>query len=790
MLFKKNFITKNTPEIRQLATRFGVDARIIELLFSRGIDTVDKLTKYFSPSIADMHDPFLFENMTAVLELIKKHVKAQSRVLVFGDYDVDGICATTIMLGILKELGCQADHFLPNRYEDGYGLTMDTAKRIVQDYAPNLVVTVDCGIGSVEEVDYLKSLGIDVIVTDHHEVGDQLPDCLILNAKESKTYPYDKLCGAGVALKVAQAFNLNVSPYLAIAALATIADIVDLLDENRVIVTEGLKYAHLLPLGVRLMFQDNDISLGLADVGKIPFRLTPKLNASGRMGDAETSLQLFLTTDEKKAKELIKQITLYNQQRQQICTKVYDDVKNYLSAQNIFELKSIVIANDDWNVGILGIVCARIAEEFNRPTFLFGLNEGKLVGSGRSVNGVNIHDMLSQMGDILDKFGGHTMAAGVTIDKNNFHTFQSRCEDYVRANFEKVELVPTRSYDFELDAEEVNEHLIESIDKMEPCGHCNARPLFLMRVAKAVVVPMASHIEHLLIKYRNFSLIAYNSLDYYYVLKDNTSCQMLVDLTFDRFRKTKHITGTIKALDYSDVYRPTDEDIFYVNYLRQLTYTNNGRLKFDTYNREQLIRNLIEMKSDVHGTLIICNDYNSYINFKSIYDSSNIIQNRVFELLDQSGLNTILLSPVNFNYFNTFNKIIFLDPILNMGYLDELRKHTSATVLLPHKNMINTSVFSKLSLDRDVFGEYYKLFVSLANERKASAKYYEMFIEAKRINNDINYLQFMACLFVFHDLGLIEVEDSVGLKLNVKSQIHTALENSAVYRQYKQLISQ
>ncbi|MFQ6773374.1 MAG: single-stranded-DNA-specific exonuclease RecJ [Clostridia bacterium] len=790
MLFKKSFIQKApTPEMEQLALTYDVDSKIMELLFARGIDTIDKLDRYFYPSLDHMYSPYLMEDMQAVKDKILHHVANKSRILVFGDYDADGICATTIMLRVLKSLGVEANHFLPNRYEDGYGLTMDTAKKVVNDFAPELIITVDCGIGSVEEVEYLKSLGIDIIVTDHHEIGETLPDCLILNPKASKTYPFQQLCGAGVALKLAQAFELDLEPLLAIASIATIADIVELLDENRVIVHEGLKYGRLLPLGVRMMCSANDINLNKLEASKIAFRIAPKLNASGRMGDAETSLQLFLTEDEKTAKDLIKKITNYNTKRQSICNKVYDDVKEYLSTKDIYNLKSIVVANESWNVGILGIVCSRIAEEFNRPTFLFGGNDGKFVGSGRSVNGVNIHEMLSQMSDILDKFGGHTMAAGVTIDMANVDAFRTRCEEYVRQNFEKVELIPTRTYDFEISEEDVNDRLLQSMEKMEPCGHCNAKPLFLMKVAKAMVTPMPNHIEHLMIKYKHFTLLAYKSLDYYFPLKDNTSCMMLVDLGYDTFRGKSRISGTVKALDYSDVYRPEDEDIFYANYLKQLTYKNEAKFKFATYNREQLIRNLLSMRKDVHGTLIVCNDYNSYLNFKAIYDSSNIIQNRIFELLDQSGLNTILLAPKNFNHFNTFSKIIFLDPVLNMGYLSQISKITNATILLPHKNVINSSVFSNINLSRAVFGEYYKLFCALANEKGGVAEYYDLFNKAKAKNPKINYLQFMACLYVFVDLGIILVDETNGITLKVDKDKHTSLESSDVYRQYRQFIA-
>ncbi len=786
MLFKKSFNELHSPEIATLANKYGIDSKIMELLFARGINTTEKLNKYFNPELDDLIDPNLFEDIDAVKALILKHVQNHSRILVFGDYDADGICATTIMLKVLERLGAKPDHFLPNRYDDGYGLTMDTAKKVVQDFAPELIITVDCGIGSVEEVDYIKSLGIDIIVTDHHEIGDKLPNCLILNAKASATYPFKQLCGAGVALKLAQSFGQDLEELLPIAMIATIADIVDLLEENRVIVVQGLRRASKLPIGIKLLLQANDIPLGKVKADKIAFKIAPKLNASGRMGSAETSLQLMLCDNEVRAKELIARITEFNTQRQAICNDVYNKVKAYLDTKNIYDLKSIVVADKNFNVGILGIVSARIAEEFNRPTILFGGNDGLLVGSGRSVNGVNIHEMLSEMADILDKFGGHTMAAGVSIQEQNFEEFSRRCEAYVRKNFENIELVPTRVYDFELTETDITDDFVKSMEKMEPCGHNNARPQILMKVTNATVVPMKNHLEHLMIKYKDFTLLAYNSIDYYFVLKDNTSCSVLVEIGFDSYKNKTKISGTVKAIDYKDVYRPNDEDILFANYLKQLTYSYEGKVDFVNYNREQLIRNLLQMRDDVHGTLIVCNDYNSYLNFKTIYDSRNIVQNRIFELLDQSGLNTILLSPKNFNFFNTFDKIIFLDPVLNVGYLSELVKHTHATIFLPHKNAINSSVFSAVKTDRDTFGTYYKIFCDLAKQKECRTEFYELFICAKQNNPKINYLQFMACLYVFVDLGIVTINENNGISLKINKNVRTLLDKSEVYKRYLQ----
>ncbi len=770
--------------VDEMSKLFNLDRNLVGLLYSRGINSKESLYKYLNPSFNDLYDPFLFEDMQKVVEKIKSHLDRQSKILIFGDYDVDGISASAILIKYFNSINANVSNFMPNRYEDGYGLNIDTLNKIIEANKPDLIITVDCGITAVDETEYLKNNGIDIIITDHHERAEILPNCLIINPKISESYPFHCLCGAGVAFKLVQAMaGLEIAKqYLPICAIATIADIVELLDENRAIVKLGLQNLASAPVGILKLMHECGLNTNCL-ASDIAFKLAPKINASGRMGSADTSLDLYLETDQTKIRKIIKQILQFNTERQQLCDKVYVDVKNGLKSQDIFKISAISMSSNEWDSGILGIVAARIADEFHRPTFLFSQVGDELVGSCRSVNGVNVHSLLSSMTHLLTKFGGHPMAAGLTLKVENYDEFVRLTNDYVAQNLNKAAFLPTKTYDFEINPEEITLKLVEDIDRLEPCGHQNARPIFKFTLKKASISSLPRHPQHLMLNYPNFSLLAFNSSAMYFVLSGNTSCTILADLNIDTFRNSKKISGIVKSIDYEDIYRPQDIDIITAEYLKQIIYPLDASYTFNNYNRDQLIRMLVDMENNVYGTLIVANDYNTYINFKSIYDSNNIFRNRIFNINDETGLNTIILAPTDFNSFNTFSRIIFLDPILNMGYLSALQKETKSTIYLPHTVSSPSFLLEKIDLSRETFGKYFRL-MEFACENKITGYYCHNFfkniLDKIKSKEEFNYLQFFVCLQIFKEIGFIVLNETDSQILEI-TNVKMPLNSSATY---------
>lgn len=773
----------DTDFVTSMSKKFLLNEKVVELLYGRGIKDEKTLKDYLNPNLSQLNDPFLFEDMEIVVQTIKKHLDLNSKILIFGDYDVDGITASAILIKFFESYGVQVFNFLPNRYEDGYGVNIPALEKIIEKYNPNLIITVDCGITAVDEAEFLKQKGIDIIITDHHEQGEFLPKCPIINPKTSQTYPVKSLCGSGVALKLVQAFLgvNNIDDYIAMCSIATIADIVDLLGENRAIVKYGLEKQNLMPKGIRKLINVCGIN-GDAKASDIAFKVAPKLNASGRMGDADRSLMLYQENKDNEINKLVNDIVAYNNKRQELCNLAYIEAKEMLSDKDIYHTPAIILSSPSWDSGILGIVAARISEEYNRPTFMFSQQGDELLGSSRSVNNVNIHSMLSQMTDILVKFGGHTMAAGLTIKVDKFDEFNERVFEYVDKFFLKENFVPSKNYDFFLNKNEITLDFIKDIERMEPCGHNNTRPLFLLKAKSIKVSSLKKYPEHLVLNLDGITLLAFNSKSKYYTLTSEIENYILADLSIDTYKNKSKISGIVKSIDYEDINRPSDPNIILAEYINQLSYNDNDKYQFTNYNREELIQILLNMDKAVFGTLFIAYDYNTYLNFKSIYDANNIIRNRIFSIDDQTGLNTILLAPINFDNFNTFNRIVFLDPVLHTGFLSALNKCTKATIFLPYKTQFSFSIFRNISTSREVFGKYFRLIEFISQNNMSDYNIYNLFLNATKLVNPkfkYNFLQFSVCLSVFAELELI-IYDKNSIKLNTTTKKST-LNASAFY---------
>ncbi len=479
MIFKK-FFNKDVDLVASFSEQFNLPPRVMELILSRGINTSEAIEEFLNPK--KFNDPFLLNGMKQLCDRIKLAKELGDKVLIFGDYDVDGISATAIMLKALKEFGISADYYLPNRFIDGYGLTNAVIDKIEAKFSPNLIITVDCGISCHTEVDYAKTKGIDIYVTDHHEIPDILPDTVCINAKlPGQEFPDRELCGTGVAYKVAEALlgRVKAEQYLPIAAIATIADIVPLFGENRTIVTRGLKLCEkYLPLGLKAMFKEYDLSLIKPSSVDISFKISPKLNASGRMGDAGDSLKLYFETDPVRIKKCIEKIKAHNTKRQDICAKIYDSCEKALARVDMKNQRVICLASKAWDKGVLGIVCSRLVEKYHKPVFLFAQEGDELHGSGRSIDDINIHELLNSLSDILDTFGGHSMAAGLSLKRKNYEEFVNKINAFALQHVSDEVFIPIKYYDQELTPQEITPELVKAFSVLEPFGCANPKPRF------------------------------------------------------------------------------------------------------------------------------------------------------------------------------------------------------------------------------------------------------------------------------------------------------------------------
>ncbi len=794
MKFKKiDKIQYDSKQISSISEKFGISPDVSEILLQRGFLQDEEIKKFLYPSLDDMHDPYLFNDMDKVVARIRKALNDNESILIFGDYDVDGITSSYILLDYFRSVGNDANTFLPNRYSDGYGLTRDAVNFVIDEYKPNLIITVDCGISGYEEVEYIKSKGIDVIVTDHHDCPEILPDCLVIDAKiPNQRYPFRELCGAGVALKLVEALSDKdtMKKYLPVCAIATVSDIVPLVDENRVIVKYGLDSPlQAYPSGIVALCKE--LKLGNRITSQdISFKIAPKLNASGRMGDANHSLKLYLERDRNKIKELIAGLLKYNTERQDLCNVVYVDCINQLKKVNLSEKKAIVLYSDSWSIGILGIVAARITDEFKRPTFLLGKEGEYYKGSSRSIDGINIHNVLSQLQDILTSFGGHVMAAGMSVHQDKIEEFKHRIEDIVATDYGDEFFEPYYEYDLDINIADISIDRLRKLSVLEPYGCQNAVPSFRLTFEKATITPMKSNPFHLTVQTPKVNLLAFNSGQYFNQLSQSGTKECIAELWVDTFRGAESCKGIVKHMQIFATPNVGEERVG-GEYIKQLSMRTDGVLsKYTTYNKHDLDTLLDQNQGRLYGTLVIANTLKSYKDFCEHYAKKhNMVCFEYLNLTQNCGYNTVCLCPALKNDYHNFTRIILLDGVLDEAYLVYLNSCTDAQIYLPASTPFVYSPFKYIDLSRKVFGDYFNVIKKASKTNLISYDDYNYYNRVRKMQKDLNYVQFVACLITFEQLGLIKINDELGnYFIKMTNNQSTALSNSHFYNKLELIL--
>lgn len=457
-------------------------------LVLRGIDTFERARCFFRPSLDHLHDPFLMRDMDAAADRVVRALRNNERILVYGDYDVDGTTATTLLTSFFREMGADVDYFIPNRFDDGYGLGpagIDYAATI----GARLIITIDCGVTAVEEAAYARSKGLDVIICDHHTPKPELPEAVaVLDPKRSDCpYPFKELSGCGVGFKLVQAVlqRLGEAPerayaYLDLVAISTASDIVPVCGENRVLMAEGLRALKVHPrVGLRALAEQARLDFEACTTSQIVFQIGPRINAAGRLGDAALAVRLMLEEDEMQARLFATQLEQLNRQRRALDQETLDSAVQLAERQVTARFRhSIVIHHPDWHLGVVGIVASRLVERFYRPTILLCTNQGEVKGSARSIGGLNIYEALVQCKDLLTEFGGHDFAAGLSLPEENIPAFQQRFDEVVGAMITSDMLRPAIAVDAALDLEDIDQRFWAVLKQFAPFGPENDCPVF------------------------------------------------------------------------------------------------------------------------------------------------------------------------------------------------------------------------------------------------------------------------------------------------------------------------
>lgn len=574
MINKWNYLPL-TPEqeliSKRLEEKYPQSTTICRLLSQRGVTSPEETEKFFNPQLSDLHDPFLMKDMRKAVDRLNEAIGAKEKILIYGDYDVDGTTSVALVYRFLLNYYSGLDYYIPDRYDEGYGISTKSI-----DYAAengiSLIITLDCGIKAVERIAYARSKGIDFIICDHHVPDNQLPDATaILNPKlDDEPYPYKHLSGCGVGYKFMQGFaisnGLNIAndlePLLDLVAVSIISDIVPITGENRILTHHGLRRINNNPsMGLRAIIKicqlQNKKNINISD---IVFKIGPRINASGRMQKGKEAVDLLVTRDYTEACRKGREIDQYNEDRKELDKRITEEANELL--KNNFDFttrRSIVIYNKDWHKGIIGIVASRFTELYYRPAVVLTLSDGLATGSARSVQGFDIYKAVESCRDLLENFGGHTYAVGLSLKEEYIEEFTERFEKYVAENIEPAQTTPQIDIDTELTFSEITPQFITLLRQFNPFGPGNNKPVFCTRnvcdygTSKLV----GRQHEHLKLELvdgssgRILNCIAFNMKECYDYIKSGRSFDICYTIE-DNQRNSEEIQLLIRDIRYSE----------------------------------------------------------------------------------------------------------------------------------------------------------------------------------------------------------------------------------------------
>ncbi len=510
---KWEYYNSDEKVVEDLQHKFSISKLLATILANRGIIEDEKVRKFLEPTREDFYDPFLMPDMEIAINRIIEVMNNNEKVMIYGDYDVDGITSISVLQKFLKERGIEVSSYIPNRLEEGYGLNKVAIKEIY-DTGYRLMITVDCGISAIEEIEYANSLGITTIITDHHEPLEELPKALaVIDAKrKDNKYPFNQLAGVGVVFKVIQALGIKLGldekeylKYLDLVCVGTISDIVPLVDENRVIAKLGLKLVNVTKnLGLRCLLEAAGYKT--IDSNTVSFGIAPRVNACGRMGHETEALDIFLSDDINEVRNLTEKLNEYNRTRQETEKNIVKEALQLIETNKENEKSAIVLGHNGWHHGVIGIVSSKITETYFKPSILVSFEDGAAKGSGRSIPGFDLHEALCKCSNFLEKYGGHEMAVGLSLKEENFESFKQELVKIAKES--KVdEILPVIYIDGTVKQEDMKMDFVKELHKLEPFGEGNKMPLFAYKGLKINSIRALTEGKHLKLTLKDDNII-------------------------------------------------------------------------------------------------------------------------------------------------------------------------------------------------------------------------------------------------------------------------------------------
>lgn len=827
-MFDKKWICNevNHDDVLKLSKEARISTLLAKIFLSRGINDADYIKSFLNPSKDKLHDPFMMKDMDKAVERILEALQNREKVLIYGDYDVDGVTSTSVLYNFLRGIGVSVDFFIPDRINDGYGITLDTAETIVKAGCP-LVITVDCGVSAIKEVEYVKNKGIDIIITDHHECREELPDAFaVINPKRPDCpYPFKELAGVGIAYKLVTALCKRLElgeihyKFLDIVSIGTIADVVPLSGENRIIASNGLK------------IMKNTANIGLVELLKycnkknedittwmIAFIIAPRINAAGRIGDAKRAVTLFTTKDSDEAAYIAGLLDSENKARQDIESSIIDEVLDKIESDNKYKNRKVmVISGEGWHHGVIGIAASKVTERYYKPCIILSCENGICKGSGRSIEGLNMFMALCACESLLDNYGGHEMAAGLTIKEENLEEFDRLINDFADTNMKEEDLIPKVEIDVKIVKSEINLKSIAEVEMMSPFGVGNPSPLFLYDNVRIADLRTVGNEKHLKAVFEDKGMIVdaigfnMGNLTQNFLNEDMVDVVCTLDkntwnfvdkaqLVLKDIRYSKDIVNEQKYYNSLDkcvgFVVENDMNIYQNNQIHDIIFKNTVETQ-----RTEIIEN-IENKlklfiNDDKNTIILVNSMESAKKIKKIHENLHeCIKKKLnicytcFNGLSGDEETTLIINPVieNSSSINA-DRVVLYGLWTVPGYIDfvydRLKGYGTECICLLSNN-VNQEDMDVVLKRQDIEAVYRYIRANHLNGLLLG----NMVILARKIavshKINMNYFKLKKCIEILDELELLKAhfknDYHVSIDFNKDVKEKTSLGNSRLYR--------
>ncbi len=818
MLAEKTWVYSNNPvsDVDIISKRAGISPLLAKLFLSRGINDINYILDFINPSLNSLNDPFLLKDMDKAVERILKSIEKKEKVLIYGDYDVDGTTATSILYNFIKTLDVCVDYFIPNRLEDGYGLSESSIGKVYA-YSPNLIITADCGTTSMDEIRQLMDSEIDVIVTDHHECTEQLPNAyaVVNPCRPDCTYPFKELAGVGVAYKLITALCMKLNlgsrynDYLDLVALGTVADVVPLIEENRILVKYGIDLIeNTNNIGLKALADSCTLKDKRINSWTIGFVLGPRINAAGRTGDASRAVRLFTTMDEKEATDLVDVLNDANKYRQDTEAEILEQVINYVEKQiDLSTEKVIVVSGDGWHHGIIGIVASKITDRYYRPCILISCENGQGRGSGRSIEGFNLFTALSNQASLLEKFGGHELAAGLTIKKENISEFRKRINEYADGVLTPEDMIPKIKVDLPVSREDLTIQNIRDLDRLAPFGAGNPSPVFICETLKIQSARTVGEGKHLKLGVdcggAVFDAIGFNMGGLSETLNTGDHIDAACSLEINTWNSVDRIQLNLKDV-VKDIETRVGNEYFYTldSSLEScglediLGESQSAVLDLISGLNNISINEILSLEG---ANVILVNSLEAISELKDAFRNNPGAIKKPLKICytcfngSKKDLPVLLINPdPSIIDLSGFERVIFYGGWICAGYLEKLLEKVDSNKVYVNikNNSIILNIVAIIPERRDLVAIYQYIRANLGNEIKVD----NLFDLAEKISEsykiDINYFKLKKGLEILEQVDILEksMTGKYGMSIVIKDKKEKAnLESSILYRKFQSL---